>query len=90
MKVEFDFADLKTIADMVAEQLRPMLQGVPSEGKSEDEIMDIPALCEYLDVKERWVRHQITLKGIPFFRLGNRIRFRKREIDHYIKVNRAA
>lgn len=89
MKIELEHTDLQKIADMVAERLRPMLQPeVPVVGRADDSIMDIPELCRYLAVKERWVRGKISQQGIPYFRLGNRIRFSRQAIDRYMKANR--
>lgn len=91
MNIEFEESDLIKIAEMVAEKLKPMLS-VPSIGTADNKpnytVMDIPKLCEYLSVSERWVRAQVAKKEIPHFKAGGLLRFQQKAIDVYMRNNR--
>lgn len=91
MKLEMEESDLKKIALMVAEQLKPMLS-VPANGQADnrkDEYLDIKTLCDYLLVGERWVRGKVTNKLLPHYRVDGMIRFKKSEIDVYMRTGKA-
>lgn len=92
MKLEMEETDLRRIAEMVAEQLKPMLN-IPANGKADvrgqDKLLDIPKLCDYLDVSERWVRGRMSKKVLPFYKMEGLVRFKKSEIDFYMKTNKA-
>jgi len=92
MKFEIEESDLRRIAAMVVEQLKPVLS-VPVTGKSDnasqDEgFMDIPKVCEYLGVSESWVRQRVNNKVFPSYRMEGLIRFKKKDIDIFMKTNR--
>ncbi|WP_419582615.1 methylation-associated defense system helix-turn-helix domain-containing protein MAD1 [Thiolapillus sp.] len=50
-----------------------------------DEILTIKEVAEYLKVNERTVYRLASGKKIPAFKVGNAWRFRKDEVDQWIK-----
>lgn len=48
-------------------------------------ICGIKDLSKYLDISESEIRKLVRGKMIPYFRLGNRIKFRLTEIEKWIK-----
>lgn len=49
------------------------------------DIMNLKELTQYLKVSESMVRKLVREKNIKFFRIGNRLNFRKSDIDEYIE-----
>ncbi len=93
MKIELEERDLRRIANMVVEQLRPILISppaqVPSQGKADNEneaMIDIPSLCKYFGVSERWVRSRISEKTIPCYKMEGLWRFKKKEVERFLKT----
>lgn len=48
------------------------------------EIMTIKELSNYLSISDSEIRKMVRLNVIPFFRLGNRIKFKKSSINKWI------
>ena len=48
------------------------------------DIMTLKELTQYLKVSESMIRKLVREKSIKFFRIGNRLNFRKVDIDEYI------
>ena len=48
------------------------------------DIMNLKELTQYLKVSESMIRKLVREKSIKFFRIGNRLNFRKADIDEYI------
>ncbi len=69
------------IAERVVEALKPML----SSKEGEDRLMSAEDLCKYLQVENNWIYQQVHSKSIPFLKAGNKLRFRKSEIDEYLR-----
>ncbi len=70
------------IAREVTELLKPMLSG---NGKYEDDIIyDVPGLCAYLSVSDKWIYERTHLKEIPHLKVNGILRFRKRDIDKWL------
>jgi excisionase family DNA binding protein len=90
MKIEFEQTDLQRIAEMVAERLLPMLKPskAQSKGRVDDSFMDLPQLCTYLSMSERWVRDKVSQKAIPYYRVGGILRFSVNEIDGYLRASK--
>ncbi|MBT7610344.1 MAG: helix-turn-helix domain-containing protein [Bacteriovoracaceae bacterium] len=51
-------------------------------------LLTITSASELLIVKESWLRSQIFYKLIPYYKLGNHIRFDKDEILKWISTKR--
>ena len=85
MKTDFDFPDpvIEAIAQRVVESLRPLLgrkQEVP------DVILTTDQLAEYLGISKQRVYEAVSLKTIPYFKVGRNLRFKKSTIDKWIEA----
>ena len=85
MKTELEPQDIQAIAAQVVEMLRPIL-AQKGGGKAEDGIFSVETLAQYLGVSPSWVYKQISLKTIPYFKVGRHPRFRRAEIDKWIET----
>lgn len=89
MKTELEAQDIQAIVQTVVESLKPYL--LYREDRQEEIIFDIPGLCNYLQVKPRWVYQRTHLKEIPHYKLANsQIRFRKKDIDKWLESCKTA
>ena len=66
------------------EKMKPLLSSHNNRA-NDDVIFDIKDLCKYLNVSEKWVYERTRFNEIPFFKIGNILRFRKRDIDKWIE-----
>ena len=41
----------------------------------------------YLGVTPRWMTESVTLRRIPYVKLGHYVRFRRSDLDDYIEAN---
>lgn len=53
----------------------------------EENLLDISAVAKLLNVKESWLRMAIFKREIPFIKIGRLIRFKKEDIEDFIKSN---
>ncbi len=78
--------DLKVFKDaireVVKEEIKHLFKEIPT-GDNE-KVFTVSDLAEYLKVEESWIYKQVSLRAIPFFKLGKYVRFRKSEIDRWI------
>ena len=54
----------------------------------EKEFLNIKELAEYLGMKSSTLYFHVENGDIPHYRVGRLIRFRKRDIDHWMEANR--
>lgn len=81
-KVDLNHQELASaVAGEVLKKLKPLLE----KGSGEDVIFDVKDLSEYLHLDESWVYKAVSQKTIPYFKCGVYNRFRKSEIDEWIK-----
>ena len=86
MKTLLESEDIQAIAERVIELLRPILSGNGKENNhSDDKIFTPETLAQYLQVDISWVYKQVSNKGIPYFKNGKYVRFKKSSIDSWIK-----
>jgi excisionase family DNA binding protein len=52
------------------------------------ELLTIEEVTHYLNSTEHHIRSLVFKKEIPFLKVGRLIRFRKREIDSWLEMNR--
>lgn len=83
MKLELEQTDIHMIAASVVDAIRPLL--APQQGKPDELILDVKALAGYLKVDPSWVYKQVQFKSIPHFHAGKYPRFKRKEIDAWIK-----
>jgi excisionase family DNA binding protein len=57
--------------------------------KSENTLVSVGELARYLSVSESMVYKLVEKQGIPHVRIGSCIRFRKDDVDHWLKTNRS-
>lgn len=50
-----------------------------------DEVFSVEDLMAYLGVKRCWVHKRTSHKEIPYFKMGQYLRFRKSEIDKWFE-----
>ena len=89
MKTELESHEIRAIVKEIlpelADALRPHLSVNGNDGDG-DLIFDVPGLCEYLHVTEKWIYERTHLKEIPYYKLSNKVlRFRKKDIDKWIE-----
>lgn len=82
MRIELEPQDLQAIADKVVEVLRPSLRAGSNQ---KDTIFDKAELAEYLHVDISWINKQITLRAIPYLKMGKYTRFKKTHIDRWLE-----
>jgi excisionase family DNA binding protein len=81
MKTEFEPEDIRTLAEKVAEILKPCLTG----SRDEDAVYDKESLASYLHVDVTWINRQITERSIPYLKVGKYSRFKKSHIDSWLE-----
>jgi len=84
MKLELERDDIEAIARRVADLLRSHLKQPVTE---QEKIFTVKTLAEYLEVTEAWIYKYVSQRGIPYFKSGKYTRFKKTEIDEWIKEN---
>ncbi len=73
MKAELEQTDIESIAQRVAELLKPLLAG---NNHSEDRLLNVKQLSEYTGVSKQWIYNNKKklqpeyLNGKPLFRLS--------------------
>ena len=85
LKLEIDFPDpvIESIAQRVVESLRPLL--VPNKGECEEVILTPDQLAGYLGIGKQRVYEAVSLKTIPYFKVGKSLRFRRSAIEKWIE-----
>ena len=86
MKTQFELDDIKAVSSTVVEMITPIL-GRSFEKNSDDSIFDQDKLAQYLKVSRSWVDQRISQNEIPYFKCGKYPRFKKSEIDKWVKEN---
>ena len=83
MRAHLDDDDIQVIVKSITEALRPLL-GSQRESSGE-EILDVEELSAYLKVPQTWIYERTHLKEIPYLKVGGKLRFRRREIEKWLK-----
>jgi hypothetical protein len=84
MRIEVD--DLAPFKDLFREVVREELKTLTAgkAASADDNILDLPGLCGYLHVSDKWVYQRTHLKEIPHLKIKGLLLFRKREIDKWV------
>ena len=82
MQIEFDPTDIDKISNKVAEIVFEKLKDHSLSKREEDTLLTVDELAEYLKVKKTWIYQRVHAKEIPYHKVGNKLRFRKSEIDN--------
>jgi excisionase family DNA binding protein len=83
MKSIFEQEDVQDIVSAVIEALKPFLSGKKENG-SDDTVFDVPGLCEYLHVSNKWVYKRTHLKEIPHYKMEGVLLFKKHEVEKWL------
>jgi excisionase family DNA binding protein len=83
MEIKLDHLDVQMIAEQIYEMLKPVI--TPINTKVVNEIMNVKELAEYLKVETTWVYKQVQFKSVPHFHAGKYPRFKRKEIECWIK-----
>jgi excisionase family DNA binding protein len=83
LKTELEPADIEAIAQRVSELIKSQNSCQCKHDKKET-IFTPESLAEYLQVDTSWIYRQVSNKGIPYFKNGKYVRFRKSSIDKWI------
>ncbi len=73
---------INDIVEKVVESLTPLLK--QNSKSSNNELMTVSEVANYLKVKTSWVYEKIHTREIPFKKIGKFPRFRKRDIDIWL------
>lgn len=87
MKSELEQCDLEFIANTLLEKLKPLFSTI---GKKDDDdrLMDVKNLADYLKLTKEFVYKKAEANEIPHIRVGNRLRFRKKDIEKWLEQYR--
>jgi excisionase family DNA binding protein len=83
MKCNLELHDIQPIVSAIIEGLKPYLS-CKSENRIDDTTLDVPGLCEYLHVSNKWVYKRTHLKEIPHYKAEGVLLFKKHEIDKWL------
>ena len=85
MKVELNIPPelVSTIVDDVVARLKPLLV---RKLDAPDDILTTDQLAEYLGIGKQRVYEAVSLKTIPYFKVGKNLRFKKSAIDKWIEA----
>jgi excisionase family DNA binding protein len=76
---------LQAIEDRIVERLFEKLKAVLKDKDSGETVFTVETLAQYLQVDISWVYKQVSLNGIPFFKVGKYTRFQKKKINEWIE-----
>lgn len=86
MKIEFEQKDIEAIIQRMVEVFKPIpVDLANSQHTKTDELMNLKELAQYLKVKESWIYEKVHKKEIPFLKAGRFLRFKKKDIDQWLK-----
>jgi excisionase family DNA binding protein len=86
MKVEITLPPelVGKIAEMVVDKMNLLLSN--RQDNQDDTIFDVEGIADYLKMKKQWVYERVHYNTIPNYKLGKYPRFRKSEIDQWLKT----
>jgi len=75
---------VEEIAGNLFDKIKPLLSQNSSDNN--DTLLDVPGLCNYLNVTSKWIHERTHLKEIPYIKLSNKqLRFKKKDIDKWLE-----
>ena len=81
--MKFEIDDRQAIAEEVVTMLKPLL-ACKCKGKKDDAIFTKKSLAQYLEVSVKWVDGYKSI-GMPYIPIKGHVRFRKSDIDKWLK-----
>lgn len=73
------------IVNKLFEKIKPLLI---KNDVIEEEILNVSTLAKYLKVTPKWIYERTHLKEIPYYKVGGQLRFRREDIDNWIRSYR--
>lgn len=72
---------VKQITLEVIRSIKPTLEKMKIQ---EDVLFTVKTLAKYLEVSNQWVYERVSLREIPFIKMGKFPRFKKSDIDQWL------
>ncbi len=83
MKIEIDDSRLiSDIVEKVVEQITPLLK--QNSKNNDNELMTVEEVASHLRKKPQSIYDKVYVKSIPFLKIGNHLRFRRKDIDIWL------
>jgi len=82
MNIDLENSEIDRIAQRVVQKLSTLFK-LPKPEK--ENLKTVEQLADYLQVKNQWIYERVKNNEIPFIKVGRFIRFKKEEIDQWIK-----
>jgi excisionase family DNA binding protein len=86
VKIEIEPQDIEAIAQRVLALVRPLIGDKRNED-AKGELFDVKGISKYLGVKPSWVYGRVHSKSFPHVKVGKYLRFRKVDVDGWLKLN---
>ncbi len=83
MKIELETNDIERIAEKVVEQIAPLLK--QNSKNNDNELMTVEEVASHLRKKPQSIYDKVYAKSIPFLKIGNHLRFRRKDIDIWLR-----
>ena len=87
MKIELETADIERIVEKVFEKviehITPLLKQTPKS--NDNELLTVDEVASHLKKKPQSIYDKVYVKSIPFLKIGNHLRFKKKHIDIWIR-----
>ncbi|MFQ5736777.1 MAG: helix-turn-helix domain-containing protein [Thermodesulfobacteriota bacterium] len=87
LKAELNI-DTEALIEEIVQRVVETLRVSETGNAAGDSLLTVEELCEYLHVKRGWVYQQVHSEAIPFLKAGNKLLFRRSEIDEYLAKDR--
>jgi excisionase family DNA binding protein len=83
MKAEIQI-DPKELAREVSAEILRVIKPLLKTSDSEDSILTVKVLSEFLEVSPQWIYDRVQLNEIPYYKRGKFLRFRKSKIVKWL------
>ena len=83
MKTELEQFDIESIAEAIANKLKPII--LAKEELPDNGLLNMKDLINYLNVKKDWIYQKVHNGTIPHYKIEGLLRFKRSEIDAWIK-----
>lgn len=84
--MRFEEEEIQAIAEAVIQRLKANLADLTQNPLLQDTLLDVNELANYLQVRPRWIYRKIR-DGIPHMKAGKYLKFRKSEVDEWMRRN---
>lgn len=80
--IQFTEQELEELANKLADKLFVKLK---ERLNQEEELLTLEQACDYLKCNKSWLYKKVQQKEIPFVKVGKYLRFKKKELDRWMK-----